>query len=187
MEREHLYTLASGDEVYRYHEAVVVEFHGRRRVLSTGGCNGGQTEHLTHVFNHKSGYNYCKNPEDAPCTYEEYIVDFVENKLGLLRATSAGMATIVSMQNVCIETRTFRDITVTAIATASLEVNGGRAGDPADYYEEQDPSKPGTINIMLHVNANLTPAVWPEQWLLLPRPRLPRSRNVWLAAYIRMD
>ena len=157
MEREHLYTLPGKDEVYRYNEAVVVEFGGKRHVLSTGGMNGGYAEHLTHVFNHKSGYNYCTHPEDAPCTYREYLTDFVENKLGLSLKTTAGMATIVSMQNVCIETRSFRDITVTAIATASLEVNGGRVCDPAEYYEEADPAKPGTINIMLHVNANMSP------------------------------
>lgn len=157
MSREYLYTLATGDTVYREHEAVVVEFHGKRRVLSTGSPNGGYSEHLTHVFNHRSGYGYCTCPEKAPCTYEEYITDLVEGKLGLSLETVSGMATIVSMQNVCIETRSFRDLTVTAVATASLEVNGGRAGDPAEYYEEADPKKPGTINIMLHVNTDMKP------------------------------
>lgn len=63
----------------------------------------------------------------------------------------------VSMQNVCIETGSFRDITVTAIVTASPEVDGGRPGGPAEYYEEADPQKAGTINIMLHVNAGMSP------------------------------
>ena len=157
MTREYLYELASGDVVYREHEAVVVEFKGKRRVLSTGSPNGGYSEHLTHVFNHKSGYGYCGHPQDAPCTYEEYITGLVESKLGLSLQTVTGMATIVSMQNVCIETLSCRDVYVTAIATASLEVNGGRAGDPAEYDEQLDPKKPGTINIMLHVNADLSP------------------------------
>lgn len=155
-----IYTLPGNDRVYRYNEAVVVLFGGKRNVLSTAGHNGGYQEGLTAVFNHQSGYNYCKHPEDAPMPYEEYVRDLVEHKLGLSMETSAGMATIVSMENVCIETESYRDLTVTAIATASLEVNGGRVCDPAQYYEEKGKSvniKPGTINIMLHVNADMSP------------------------------
>lgn len=159
-EKELIYTLPTGDPVYRYQEAVVVMFGGKRKVLSTGGGNGGYTEHLQSVFNHQSGYGYCTNPEDAPVTYEEYITDFVNNKLGLSLETTTGMATIVSMENVCIEEASYKDLSVTAIATASLEVNGGRVCDPAQYYEEKGKEnmvRAGTINIMLHINANMTP------------------------------
>ena len=154
-----IYTLPDNDRVYRYNEAVVVLFGGRRKVLSTAGHNGGYQEGLEAVFNHQSGYNYCKHPEDAPMPYEEYVCDLTEHKLGLSMKTSAGMATIVSMENVCIETERYRDLTVTAIVTASLEVNGGRVCDPAQYYEEKGKSvkiKPGTINIMLHINADMS-------------------------------
>lgn len=159
-EKELIYTLPTGDPVYRYQEAVVVMFGGKRKVLSTGGGNGGYTEHLQSVFNHQSGYGYCTNPEDAPVTYEEYITDFVNNRLGLSLATTTGMATIVSMENVCIEKASYKDLSVTAIVTASLEVNGGRVCDPAQYYEEKGKEnmvRAGTINIMLHINANMTP------------------------------
>lgn len=159
-EKELIYTLPTGDPVYRYQEAVVVMFCGKRKVLSTGGGNGGYTEHLQSVFNHQSGYGYCTNPEDAPVTYEEYITDFVNNRLGLSLETTTGMATIVSMENVCIEEASYKDLSVTAIVTASLEVNGGRVCDPAQYYEEKGKEnmvRAGTINIMLHINANMTP------------------------------
>lgn len=159
-EKELIYTLPTGDPVYRYQEAVVVMFGGKRKVLSTGGGNGGYTEHLQSVFNHQSGYGYCTNPEDAPVTYEEYITDFVNNRLGLSLETTTGMATIVSMENVCIEEASYKDLSVTAIVTASLEVNGGRVCDPAQYYEEKGKEnmvRAGTINIMLHINANMTP------------------------------
>lgn len=159
-EKELIYTLPTGDPVYRYQEAVVVMFGGKRKVLSTGGGNGGYTEHLQSVFNHQSGYGYCMNPEDAPVTYEEYITDFVNNRLGLSLETTTGMATIVSMENVCIEEASYKDLSVTAIVTASLEVNGGRVCDPAQYYEEKGKEnmvRAGTINIMLHINANMTP------------------------------
>lgn len=159
-EKELIYTLPTGDPVYRYQEAVVVMFGGKRKVLSTGGGNGGYTEHLQSVFNHQSGYGYCTNPEDAPVTYEEYITDFANNRLGLSLETTTGMATIVSMENVCIEEASYKDLSVTAIVTASLEVNGGRVCDPAQYYEEKGKEnmvRAGTINIMLHINANMTP------------------------------
>lgn len=159
-EKELIYTLPTGDPVYRYQEAVVVMFGGKRKVLSTGGGNGGYTEHLQSVFNHQSGYGYCTNPDEAPVTYEEYITDFVNNRLGLSLETTTGMATIVSMENVCIEEASYKDLSVTAIATASLEVNGGRVCDPAQYYEEKGKEnmvRTGTINIMLHINANMTP------------------------------
>lgn len=159
-EKELIYTLPTGDPVYRYQEAVVVMFGGKRKVLSTGGGNGGYTEHLQSVFNHQSGYGYCTNPEDAPVTYEEYITDFVNNRLGLSLETTTGMATIVSMENVCIEEASYKDLSVTVIVTASLEVNGGRVCDPAQYYEEKGKEnmvRAGTINIMLHINANMTP------------------------------
>ncbi len=158
MGRESLCSLSNGDQVYREHEAVVLAFHGKRKVLSTGGPNGGYSDHLTHIVNYKSGFGYCSCPENAPCTFEEYLQDYVEGTLGLSLKSVSTMGTIVSMGSVCIESQSYRDLTVTAIATASLEVNGGRPGDPAEYEEQADPTKPGTINIMLHVNTDLSPA-----------------------------
>lgn len=155
-----LKTLPGNDRLYRYNEAAVLLFGGRRKVLSTAGHNGGYSEKLCAAFNHQSGYNYCEHPEDAPMTYEEYVTDLVENKLGLSLDSSVGMATIVSMENICIEQASYKDLTVTAAATASLEVNGGRVCDPAQYYEEKGKSvkiRAGTINIMLHVNADMSP------------------------------
>ena len=155
-----LKTLPGNDRLYRYNEAAVLLFGGKRNVLSTAGHNGGYTENLSAAFNHRSGYNYCEHPEDAPMTYDEYMEDLVEHQLGLSLDTSVGMATIVSMENLCIEEASYKGLTVSAIATASLEVNGGRVCDPAQYYEEKGISvkiKPGTINIMLHVNANMSP------------------------------
>ena len=40
------------------------------------------------------------------------------------------------------------------MATAGVDVNGGRAGDPASYVEEKGSFRPlpGTINIFLSMN-----------------------------------
>lgn len=89
--------------------------------------------------------------------------------LGLAPDRCSGLCTAASMDNVSIRSMTYRGLTVTAIATAGIEHNGGRAGDPATYYEENggfhglpednpgdDPEPmPGTINIILHINADL--------------------------------
>ena len=89
--------------------------------------------------------------------------------LGLDPARCTGLCTAASMKNASIQTLTYRDLVVTAIVTAGIEHNGGRAGDPATFYEENGhffmlPSEessgeqtPGTINTILHINADLDP------------------------------
>ncbi|HHY60014.1 MAG TPA: adenosylcobinamide amidohydrolase, partial [Clostridia bacterium] len=54
----------------------------------------------------------------------------------------------------------FRDLRVLAVATGGVDHNGGRPGDPAAYYEENGRFFlfPGTINILLAINACLPPA-----------------------------
>ena len=62
------------------------------------------------------------------------------------------------MDNIAIITKTFREIEVTTIVTAGIEVNGGRAGDDASYYELNGSYEleAGTINTVLIVNCNLS-------------------------------
>ena len=89
--------------------------------------------------------------------------------LGLDPARCTGLCTAASMRNASIQTLSYQDLTVTAIVTAGIEHNGGRAGDPATFYEENGqffmlPSggecgeqTPGTINTIHHINADLDP------------------------------
>jgi adenosylcobinamide hydrolase len=152
-------TLSTGDKVHKYQRCLVIPFEGKRKVLSTSMHNGGYREDLTAVFNHDV------NPGPGlPCDYmadgEEKHRQFIADNLGLDAGTVAYMATIVSMDNAVIRTETYDALTVTAIATASVEVNGGRAGEAATCYEKQGQSislRPGTINIMVIVNADMTP------------------------------
>lgn len=47
---------------------------------------------------------------------------------------------------------------MTAIVTGGIETNGGRVGDPADYYKPvEKPDKLGTINIILILDADMPP------------------------------
>jgi len=62
------------------------------------------------------------------------------------------------MENLSVKSESYKDITVTALVTGRVEVNGGRVGDPAswDELEREESYKPGTINIMLHINVDLS-------------------------------
>ncbi len=156
-----LYTLATGDHVYRYDKSIVILFEQPRKVASTAVVNGGYREDLTAVFN-----NDCNPGAGMACTmraptYAEHI-KLVTEEIGLDPQTTAGMMTAASMENLAIHTASYEDLTVTALVTGGVEVNGGRAGDPAEYYNPLAKSEiehPGTINIMLVINADLPPGM----------------------------
>jgi len=71
--------------------------------------------------------------------------------------TATGLITRAEMKNTAIVMESFRDLTVTAMVTAGIAKNGGRAGDPASYYENGDSVETvgGTINTILLINADL--------------------------------
>jgi adenosylcobinamide amidohydrolase len=127
--------------------------------MSTSTHNGGYREDLTAVFNRDV------NPGPGmPCDYctegEESRKKFIAEILGLDYETVAYMATIVSMDNAVIKTESYDELAVTAVATASVEVNAGRVGEKATSYEKRGSSvslRPGTINIMVFANADMTP------------------------------
>ncbi len=152
-------TLTTGDKLHKYHRCLVALFEGKRRVLSTSMHNGGYREDLTAIFNHDV------NP--GPGRLSEYMTQdevsrkkFITEELGLNYDKVAYMATIVSMDNAVVKTLSYDELTVTAVATASVEVNSGRVGEKATSYEKRGKSvslKPGTINIMVFINADMTP------------------------------
>jgi adenosylcobinamide amidohydrolase len=155
-----LYTLCTGEEVHRYKKSIVVPFTGRRRVLSTAPHNGGLREDLTAVFNHDATVGAGMAVTLKAPTYAEHMV-ILSRELGLSPEESAGLTTAANMENASIKTETWGKLTVTAIVTGGVEVNGGRVGDPASWDELSgkpvEAEKPGTINCMVFINVNLTP------------------------------
>lgn len=153
--------LSTGDTVYRYYQSIVIHFTGPRKVLSTAVHNGGYREDLTAVFNHD-----CNPGAGMACTlraptYEGHM-RLVAADLGLDPDRASGIATAASMDNVAIKAETYRELGVTALVTGGVEVNGGRAGDPASYYQplaKAELERPGTINIMLVIDADLPPGI----------------------------
>lgn len=151
---------ATNDPIHRYHRCLVVPFEGNRKVMSTSMHNGGYRQDLTAVFNQDVNPGPGRLCDFMLPNQEEKKKLFIEKDLGLDYDHVAAMATIVSMDNASIQTDTYDILTVTAIATASLEVNGGRVGETATSYEKKGESislKPGTINIMVFVNADMSP------------------------------
>lgn len=152
---EHICTLSNQDEVYFFEKSIVIYFKGQRKVLSTSLFNGGYHEDYTAVFNYDA-----KQGAGMPCemladTYPEHM-RLISKRLALDPDHVSGMGTAASMENVAVESLSYKELTVTAIVTGGIETNGGRVGDPADYYKPQPkPQKYGTINIMLVLDCDV--------------------------------
>lgn len=81
--------------------------------------------------------------------------------LGLDGATTSILFTGADMDNLAVVTKEFRDMRVTALVTAGVQGNAVRMGaDTGRFYEpdqEGRHKKPGTINILLLTNMQLSP------------------------------
>ena len=154
---EHLCALSAGDQVYFYDKSIVMYFNGKRKVLSTSLYNGGYHEDYVAVYNYDA-----KQGAGMPCemladTYVEHM-KLVSKRLALDPNHVTGMGTAASMENVAMATESFKELIVTAIVTGGIETNGGRVGDPANFYRPiEKPDKFGTINIMLYIDCDLPP------------------------------
>lgn len=150
------HTTTSGDCVYQARKHVIMSFAGKRKVLSSSVFNGGLRTDIRAVFNKD------ENPDDGGMitmradSYEEHL-RLIAEEMDLDTATTTGLSTVVKMKHMVIETEKYHHVTVTALVTAGVEVNGGKAGDPASFDElvHYEAQKPGTINIILHLDCNL--------------------------------
>jgi len=152
-----LFHFDNHDQLIRQGKAVIARFAGRRHVLSTAPHLGGYQSDLKWVFNHDCKLDGHDQVVLKAPTYAMHMA-MIASELGLDPDLAAGISTAASMDNLSIRTQTFSDTTVTAAVTAGIDVNGGRAGDPADWHESDGIFVPatGTINTMLFISANLT-------------------------------
>jgi adenosylcobinamide hydrolase len=143
------------ETIERYEHSFVIRFQGKRNVLSTSWLNGGYCEYLTAVFNHQVSLEVCEmcNTVEAVKKYLESVAE----SHSLDPNTVCGLMTCANMKNTAIVPESYRDLCVCAIVTAGINENGGRAGDPASYYETDESFEPigGTINTILIINADL--------------------------------
>ena len=165
-----LHTCQNGDQITRKNKGIIMTFEGYRNILSSSALNGGFQEQLDYVFNFDEkpdGDNYCSMEED---TYQEHLENIAWDHLEINPQMSTGLSTAADMDNLVIEEQTTVlsngfPLTVTAAVTGGIDKNGARPGDPACWeeidnvytsYEPETAHEPGTINIILHINADLS-------------------------------
>ena len=147
--------LPSKETIEHAGDSLVLRFLQKRSVLSTSWLNGGFRGDLTAVFNHQIPVAACDDCH-ANGGVEKYLRR-VAGCLSLDPAAACGLLTRAEMRNVAIISASRLDLTVTAIVTAGIDRNGGRAGDPASYHETGGCFEPvgGTINTILVIGAAL--------------------------------
>ncbi|RDV80729.1 adenosylcobinamide amidohydrolase [Ammonifex thiophilus] len=156
----HLGRGGSGEEIFLHGDSLIVLFPAPRRVVSTARLNGGYREDIKAVFNHHvPPCSHGHDPKTLPGRSWEGYLAYTAQELGLSPKHSVGLLTAARMENASCKSERYRNLEVTAIVTAGVDVNGGRAGDPARYYEEEGKwiFVGGTINIILLINGNLPP------------------------------
>ncbi len=147
--------LPSGETVRCADNSLVVQFSRPRDVVSTSWLNGGYRRDLSAVFNHQIPLDACDDCHENGGV--ETYLETVAASMGLDPRAACGLVTRAEMKNAVAVTARFRNLAVTAIVTAGIDKNGGRAGDPASYCEENDSFEPvgGTVNTVLVIGADL--------------------------------
>lgn len=131
--------------------------HGGYAVLSSANFNGGVFPGLSAVVN-TTGIGGEAEMDLMRAGREEHRLYAAEciRKIGLDPSRCVGLGTAVTMDKAAIVSESVGDLSVSAVVTAGVEGNGGRAGDPATfdevgkYYTEH-----GTIVIILSIGADI--------------------------------
>jgi len=153
---EDLFITSSGETVSRTEDSIIMRLPPGRVVFSTATMNGGFRSDLTAVYNHQLSHDAIHSDQLEGGSVEAYLA-IIAKRQNLDHETTAGLLTAARMKHAAVVTESFRGLEVTALVTAGIEVNGGRAGDPASYYQESGKifSIGGTINTILITNADL--------------------------------
>ncbi|MCL2147837.1 MAG: adenosylcobinamide amidohydrolase [Methanomassiliicoccaceae archaeon] len=151
-------SLPGGEAVERQGRSLIVTFPDDRRVvLSSAHFNGGLFEGPAAVFNTtgitgEAGDSLMGKGPGEHLAYSEECA----RKVGLDPRKVVGLGTAVTMDKAAIVTKSSGRTSVSAIVTAGVEGNGGRAGDPASYDQlEKFQARDGTIVIILLIGADL--------------------------------
>ncbi|MEZ5334444.1 MAG: adenosylcobinamide amidohydrolase [Methanolobus sp.] len=144
------------EKVYRHPDSILIKLPEGSKTLTTSWLNGGYREDIRYIFNHRVPKSK-HAPKDLDGGSIPAYLEIIAKRIGANPKTSTGLLTAANMENVAIVTRSFRGVEVTAVMTAGIEVNGGRVGDPASYYQEDGSHQfiQGTINTILLIGANL--------------------------------
>lgn len=157
------FTTNMGDKACFGQDALIIRFNSKRHVASTSDYNGGYREDLDYIFNHSCirEWESTNNLKLRGDNLEEHFRALAV-ALHLPADKACGLSTAARIENNAIVSLAYQTLEVTAIVTAGIDHNAGRAGDPAGFNEftnEIEAPFAGTINIILLINANLSPGV----------------------------
>lgn len=159
-------------EIKKKDKFLYCELPGSNKVLSSGVQNGGIRRDIRLVFNHD-----CKPAAGSEIhlqggTYESHLNYLAEQELATPCQYAAGFMTSAQMKNAAVchlscQPENGRDaFFVKAVITAGIDKNGSRAGEDAFWHENNGhfyplegsvrERRPGTINILLFIGANMT-------------------------------
>lgn len=134
-------------------------------VLSTSHVNGGQSEGLGWLVNHQSceGKGHMERHGILEGEGQAAYHGTACGEAGVPPAATALMGTAANMQYAAVREHADGGARAWAVATAGVQGNAGRAGDPARWDEAGGKWKPvhaqpGTINVMVLFDSPLTPA-----------------------------
>jgi adenosylcobinamide hydrolase len=150
-----IHKTSTGEKVFRFKKSIVIQLPEERNALTASWLNGGYREDIHTILNHQL------NQDELDYLEEGSVPDFMKNLARNLSTDpdrTVGFLTVADMDNVSIVREKFREIEVTSIVTAGIEVNGGRAGDDASYYELNGKYefRVGTINTIIIINSHLS-------------------------------
>ncbi len=178
----------NGLEIHREDKIIYGKFLRPHTVISTCRAAGGVQTDLEYIYNHQgcepAGHSH---GHDIKIWRDpELFRKMTCRRYGLPDEKCATLGTAANMNNGAFVRETFRDLVVGVVCTGGVEVNAGRAGDPASMMEtangfekvspeavgteenskpegESTPTptsmtdpKPGTINTMIFINKPLT-------------------------------
>lgn len=145
---------------------LLATLHRPHQVLSTSMVGGGMRDDCTHVVNHQS----CEpaGHDEAMRRWRELGAEGSHREachaIGLDPATTALCGTAANMRCAHLARRDFEEVGVTVVATAGVEGNATRAGDPARWHETpagsrkvDDAELAGTIVLLAFLSEPCTP------------------------------
>ncbi|MBR2254688.1 MAG: adenosylcobinamide amidohydrolase, partial [Candidatus Methanomethylophilaceae archaeon] len=163
--------MCSGIWVRRQGRALILDIPDDGfKVLSSGFTNGGLMDSPEHVVNISGMGGKAENScmVGGIDEYDECTLSYVA-RLGLNPGKTVCMGTAANMDNAVVTTMTSVDgIDVSTAITGGIRHNGGRSGDPASFDEAKARyrEKPGTIIILMSIDAELSEAAMLEAMLI---------------------
>lgn len=141
-------------------QTVGARFLRPKVVLSDATWNGGWLKRCLGVANHQMKHQEVRSREDL----HDYCRSLLTHH-SLCPETSLQLTAADVLEGGLVCERP-HGVSVTIFASAGVRDNAVWAGDPASYQEQEDgefvPISPGTINVMVFVEADLEEAVLPR-------------------------